>query len=167
MALEPARIFIERMKVALGVRTDEELSRKLGYSKQAVANWRKRDTIPTDISEKMSDAFGPEFAANEDQKHLLEMRESEVVHAVALFAYERCLKDIGRDQTPHDRRSFGYLFPSLIRAVRTALRNVGFEQENSLSMIELLTALVARKALPEVEEILVRAPTKADDGVAQ
>ena len=167
MAREPARIYIERMKVALSVRTDDELSRKLGYSKQAVANWRKRDTIPVEVSEKMSDAFGPDFALNENQKYLLEMRESEVVYAVALFAYERCLNDLGRNQTTHDRRSFGYLFPSLIQAVRTALRSVGFEQETSLSMIEVLTLLVARKALPEVEEVLVRAPMKADDEVAQ
>lgn len=167
MVREPARIYIERMKVALGVRTDEELSGKLGCSKQAVANWRKRNSIPVDVSGKMSDAFGPSFATDENQLYLLELRESEVVHAVALFAYERCLKDLGRDQTLHDRRSFGYIFPSLIVAVRTALRGVGFEQENSLSMIELLTLLVARRALPEVEEVLVRAPTKADKGGAQ
>lgn len=161
MAREPARIYIERMKDALKVRTDEELGGKLGYSKQAIANWRRRDTIPREISDRMAGAFGPHFATEDSQRFILEMRESEVVHAVALFAYERCLNEIGRAPTTHDRRTLGYLFPSLVYSVRNELRNIGFEGENALSMIDILTALVERKGLKDVEEVLRKAPRQA------
>lgn len=158
MAREPARIYIERMKDALKVRTDEELGGKLGYSKQAIANWRRRDVIPRDISERMADAFGAHFATEDSHRAVLEIRESEVAYAVSLCAYERCLHELGGTPTVHDRRVLGYLFPRLVYAVRSELRSIGFEGENVLSMIELLTALVERKGLKEVEEVLRKAP---------
>lgn len=154
MAREAARIYIERMKDALKVRTDEELGGKLGYSKQAIANWRKRNVIPSEVSSRMADAFGINFAIDDIQRTVLEIRENEVVYAVALFAYERCIKELGRAPTIYDRRALGYLFPSLVYAVRSEVRRIGFEGENGPSMIELLTVLVEHKHLKEVEDIL-------------
>lgn len=159
MAREPARIYIERMKDALKVRTDEELGAKLGYSKQAIANWRRRDTIPRDVSDRFADAFGPQFATAESQRFILEMRENEAVHAAALFAYERWLNDLGRSPTPYDRRAMGLIFPRLVTAIRAEVREIGFEGENSLSMIEMLTVLIGRRGLKEVEAVLSKAPS--------
>ena len=158
MEREPARIYIERMKDALKVRTDEELARSLGYSKQAVANWRRRNTIPFSVSSKMADAFGPSFAATGAHRSLVEIRDSEVVHAVALFAYEQYLADIGRIPTTRERQGFGYLFPQLVRALQREMTSTGFEGENSRSMIETLILMVERRAIPEVEAILKKAP---------
>ena len=154
MAREPTRIYIERMKSALNVVTDEELGKKLGYSKQAIANWRRRDTVPKEISYRMADAFGPQFAVEDAHRDRLELREREVVHAVALYAYERALRDLGRPPSLHDRRDFGSVFPMLVSAVRKEVLSVGFEGEDALTMIELLTVLVDRKALKTVEAVL-------------
>lgn len=158
MGRESARIYIERMKDALNVRTDEELGGKLGYSKQAIANWRRRDVIPKEISSRMADAFGAQLATEDSQRFVLEVRESEVIHAIALFVYERCLRELGRSPTIYDRRELGYLFPRLVHAVGSEVRKIGFEGENALSMIDMLMILVERKALKEVEAVLRKAP---------
>lgn len=155
MSRDHARIYIERMKNALGARTDEALATKLGYSKQAISSWRTRDTIPDDVARKMCDAFGPDFATDAISYNLAMAREDEVVYAVALHIAATLLSK-EKQKTPELLRSWGNIFPALAQAVRTELRQIGFEQENSLSMIDILQTVADQRGLKSVERVLER-----------
>jgi transcriptional regulator with XRE-family HTH domain len=50
---DTVRVLIERAKAAAGVVTDEELGKKLGCSKQAIASWRRRGSVPSSARAKI------------------------------------------------------------------------------------------------------------------
>ncbi len=147
-------IYIQNLKHLTGTRSDEELGKKLGFSKQAIANWRRRGEIPASTERKLVDAFGPEFASNSASTRVASIREDEVCNATALYVYERLLRRHPEGLTLPLRRSIGYLFPSIVAAIRSALRKEGFEGEDSLSMIEMLMGIIDWELIPEVQKLL-------------
>ena len=115
---ESVRAYIERMKAALRVKTDEELGKRLGYSKQAIANWRRRGRVPAETERELVDAFGVGFAVDQWLKHYSSRREDETVYASTLYAFERFIRSLEVAPTIELRRSLGYIFPEIEFAIR-------------------------------------------------
>ncbi|TXH81903.1 MAG: hypothetical protein E6Q77_07270 [Rhizobium sp.] len=82
---EPVRVYIERVKAAFGVETDEDLADRIGYSKQAIANWRRRQKVPEKASVVISHLLGPEFAASDTMRFVAEHHENRVRNLSAAF----------------------------------------------------------------------------------
>jgi Bacteriophage CI repressor helix-turn-helix domain len=78
---ESVRLYIERVKDALDIVTDEDLASELGYSKQAIANWRRRGVIPEKARERITSIAGPHFATSGWQMLLHEQREKIILYA--------------------------------------------------------------------------------------
>jgi len=151
------RVYIEKAKAALGVRTDEQLAGKLGLSKQAIANWRRRGEIPSAIELRFVDAFGSDFAVSDAVKRLATTRENEVVYAGALYVFEKYLRALPAAPSASEWRALGYLFPEIEQALRQRVKQIGFEQETSLTIIEGMMAMIDIGGFPEVSKILGRA----------
>lgn len=79
---------IDRMKVLYGVKEDQELAEKLGASKSAVANWRRRNAIPASVKEKVARQFGAVSVLGFFGEAWQGVRYLDNVHAVALHIYE-------------------------------------------------------------------------------
>ena len=163
---EDIRVYIERLKVALGVRSDEQLGVKLGVSKQTIASWRRRGKLPLDAETRIVDAFGPGLAYSSALRHIAGLREDETVYAVALMAYEQFIGSLDAPPDLRMRRALGYLFPKVVETVRREVRNSGFELENSLTMIEIFSAVLRAGKLPAVTQILQRSLPSETDGIA-
>jgi Bacteriophage CI repressor helix-turn-helix domain len=82
---EPVRVYIERLKAEYRVRTDEELGALLGYSKQAIANWRRRGVIPASVERKLVATIGPRFAVNPALRKLAERRMNAIASACSIM----------------------------------------------------------------------------------
>lgn len=121
---EPVRVYIERVKAAFGVVTDEDLAFRLGLSKQAIANWRKRDKIPMNIQLQIAQIFGDDLSFSEKASKLGKFREDEIVYAAAIYAFERNFKILGREPTLRERLSFGFFFDDVEKEIRTYLKNM-------------------------------------------
>lgn len=51
-------LYIQRLKAHFAVRTDEELAGILKMSKQNLANWRRRGTVPDKLTARMYNEYG-------------------------------------------------------------------------------------------------------------
>jgi hypothetical protein len=153
---EPVRVYIERVKAALGVTTDEEMGNRLGLSKQTIASWRRRNKIPLEVEARLVSAFGPDFAYSDLTKEITTLRENEVVFASALYAYSRFERRLDRRLTLSERVSLGYLFKEVEKLLRAKVRQIGFEFENSESLLEILIALIDAGKIESLEETLER-----------
>lgn len=153
---ESIRVYIERLKSACEAVTDQELADKLGYSKQAIASWRRRGNVPVTAELKIVEALGPGFARSPNIRGVALMREREVVDAVSLFVCERFILSLKNPPSIKTRRSLGYLFQEIQGAIRNEVRDIGFEYENSLTMLDVLMALVSTNQLPSIQPILAR-----------
>ncbi|WP_234624768.1 helix-turn-helix domain-containing protein [Agrobacterium vitis] len=152
--VEPVRVYIERVKAALGVTTDEEAAKSLGISKQAIANWRRRGKIPWEVEIRLINAFGPDFAHNEITREVATNRENDVTYAATLYAFSKFEKDLKRNPTLDERISMGHLFREAESIVREKIREIGFEEETSESVLEILIELIDLKTITKLNNIL-------------
>ncbi|NTF69583.1 bacteriophage CI repressor [Agrobacterium rhizogenes] len=154
MMEEPIRVYIERLKAALGVTTDEEAASNLGISKQAIANWRRRGNVPLEVEIRLVNSFGPDFARSEIAKDVSVLRENEVVYAAALHAYFKIAERLGGKPTFEQLRSMGYLFKDIEENIRKKVREISFENENSSTLLEIMIALLDAGKMPLVSDSL-------------
>ena len=151
---EPIRVYIERLKAALGVTTDEEAASKLGISKQAIANWRRRGSVPLEVEIRLVNSFGPDFARSEIARDVSVLRENEVVYATTLHVYFKIAERPGGKPTFEELRSLGYIFKEIEGSIRSIVREVSFENENSVTLLEIMIALVDAGKIPAVSDLL-------------
>lgn len=97
---EDVRVYIERVKAALSVTTDEQLATKLGYSKQAIASWRSRRAVPYKAELRIVGILGEEFSLREPVLGTRKLKWEDTIHGLAIFA-------IG-EYTSHWQRPFSY-----------------------------------------------------------
>jgi transcriptional regulator with XRE-family HTH domain len=150
---ENIRVYIEKAKAALGVRTDEELASKFGYSKQAVAAWRRRAKIPTEVELQLIDAFGTDLAFSNTFKHAYDRREYETVNAASLYYFEKLIERHISNPTLSQRISMGYLLPRVQDEITKIVRDIGFEQETSRTMLDILINLIDSGRIMELRDL--------------
>lgn len=112
--------------------------------------------MPLNAELKIVEALGPEFAHSKNIRSLATMREREVVDAAGLFVYERFLLSLKHPPSIVTRRSFGYLFLEIQDALRREIPKMGFEQENSLTMLDILMAMILTNKISSLKPILAR-----------
>ena len=151
---EPIRVYIERLKAALGVTTDEEAASKLGISKQAIANWRRRGNVPLEVEIRLVNSFGPDFARSEIAKDVSVLRENEVVYAATLHVYFKIAERPRGKPTFEELRSLGYVFKEIEESIRRKVREISFENENSATLLEIMIALIDAGKIPAVSDLL-------------
>lgn len=125
---ESIRVYIERMKAALGVVTDEDLSKSLGISKQAIANWRRREKIPLEIELKMVERFGADLAHEPLTREFALARENQIVHATTLYIFSYFENRIGRETTTEEKLALGSIFREVEEYVRKEVRSWGMDE---------------------------------------
>lgn len=130
---ESARVYIERMKSAFGVVTDEALAAKLDLSKQAVANWRRRGRVPDAIQVQLVNIFGPDMAADKVNEMLADAREDDIAYAAAMYAYERANKNHTAPLSLKERLHQGLTFRSVEDAIRDYLRENVFTRTGKIT----------------------------------
>ncbi len=123
---EPVRVFIERAKAALSIETDEQLASELGYSKQTIANWRRRGSVPEKARALIAHVAGPEFALNEWRQLALEQREKTILYACLANVYSRLLEDHKADLTPENLAKLGPAFNNLETGILGHIRAMAF-----------------------------------------
>lgn len=130
---------IERMKVLYGVKTDEELARKLGIGKSTVAAWRRRNSIPASVREKIAQQFGAASAFGFFGESWQGVRYLDNVHAVALHIYEELRTRISFPDSHNHRlwrfRWLGCLFEQIEDALRSHIRTELAEVETGEPLI--------------------------------
>lgn len=112
-------VYIQRLKAHHGVRTDEELARILGMSKQNIANWRRRGAVPEKVRRRLfkeSGVFEPAYFEN-----FQSVAESAVVHSVALFSARTWLAELERDPTLEEWLLLGEALDFATAAIRHRL----------------------------------------------
>lgn len=123
---EPVRVYIERAKAALSIDTDEQLASQLGYSKQTVANWRRRGAVPEKARERIAHIAGPEFALNDWRQISLEQREKTILYACLANVFSRLLEEFGTKLTPENLAKLGVPFSNLEMGLLAHIRDMRF-----------------------------------------
>lgn len=135
---EPVRIYIERAKVALSIDTDEQLAYELGYSKQTIANWRRRGAVPEKARERIAHIAGPEFALNEWRQISLERREKTILYACLANVFSRLLDEYGTKLTPENLAKLGVAFSNLEIGLLAHIRDMRFRGAPEVDVIRRL-----------------------------
>ncbi|WP_417689468.1 helix-turn-helix domain-containing protein [Roseibium sp.] len=152
---EPVRVYIERMKSLFGVKTDLELAEHLGCSKQAIANWRRRDTIPFSVEADLVQKYGSVFARSEVLLGISKAQEKQVSHAAATYCLHKFLSRLDEPIPVHTVASLGNVLPILIEEFRRLL----YFEEYDAPVGDILTSLEKKQQngqLPEVDRILAQ-----------
>ena len=106
-------IYIHRLKEFFDVKRDDELSEKLGLSKQAISNWRARGKVPLKFQQSMLDRHGFGYVEwSVAYSPLL----SDVTYAVSVYCCHQCLKKAG-EADAKTWRNIGQVFPEVLKAV--------------------------------------------------
>lgn len=153
---EPVRVYIERMKAALGVTTDAEAADALGISKQAIANWRRREKIPLEVELRLVAAYGPELAHDELTREVALSKEDRVVFSATIYTYSKYEDDSGRPMDLEEWLTLGSTFKEVEKAIRKTVREIGFEQESSETMLSMLIELIDNNGLKQLNSALTK-----------
>lgn len=135
---EPVRVFIERAKAALSIETDEQLASELGYSKQTIANWRRRGAVPEKAQERIAQIAGPEFVHNEWRQMSLERREKTILYALLANVFSRLLEGYGTKLTPENLAKLGMAFSDLETGLLGHIRDIAFYGKPEAEIIRRL-----------------------------
>ena len=161
MALEGhARIEIERLKVILGVTSDEALAEHIGYSKAAIAKWRMRNSIPDKARAKI--ASNPSFSkilhGTFSRPHLAaSLPDNYQAFSVALMIY-----DITADSFDFTKGWTKYLFwsgifPMLVEECDIRIHNLAIERDlDRNEAAEELGKQLARMELAELADFVLK-----------
>jgi hypothetical protein len=140
---EPVRVYIERLKAECSVRTDEELGKLLGYSKQAIANWRRRESIPAALERKIVAELGPRFAINPTLRRLADKRMTIIVSAVVVKFWHEFLASLKDEPSPATLLSIAVVDDE-IRAIAAGLVDTVWDEGTVQDMIYIISILMMR-----------------------
>jgi Bacteriophage CI repressor helix-turn-helix domain len=128
---EPVRVFIERAKAEAGVITDEELAKKLGRSKQAIASWRRRGSVPLAArAEIMLLTATKALASRVDALPLLDLKfkhfralvkADSVVNAITIFFWSSFISGLKNPPSARTMLSIAAAQTELISIVRLSV----------------------------------------------
>lgn len=119
---ESIRVYIERLKDELHVRTDEELAEEIGYSKQAIANWRRRESIPAKAQAMIIERLGPTFALDQYQRAAAERRERTLIFACSMPIFERWAKMLEDRYTAKNLLILDSKYPDAVLIIKDHIR---------------------------------------------
>lgn len=162
---EPVRVYIERMKAALGAVTDEDLSKSLGISKQAIANWRRREKIPLDIELKMVERFGPDLAHEPLTREFALSRENQIVHATALYIFSYFEKRIGRETSIEEKLALGGIFREVEEQLRSEVRGWGIDEMRPEPFLKTMILHFNRGYFKEIDALFSKALILSDKAI--
>lgn len=154
---EPVRVYIERMKAALGVVTDEDLSKSLGLSKQAIANWRKREKIPLEIELKMVERFGPGLAHEPLTRQFASARENQIVHAATLHIFSYFERAAGRELSIEDKLALGTIFSEVEEYIREEVRGWGIDEMRAEPFLKTMILHFNRGYFKKIDALFSKA----------
>lgn len=86
---KPIDLYIDNLKRLAGVKSDTELARSLALSKQAIAAWRRRESVPLVQQRILTALYGPEAAFDEDIGYTATMRERVAVMSAFLRIFDQ------------------------------------------------------------------------------
>ncbi|WP_421590933.1 helix-turn-helix domain-containing protein [Shinella sp. M27] len=153
---EPVQVYIERVKAALGITTDDELSAKLGKSKQAIANWRKREKVPVEAEIELANMLGPNFAHDDLTREFVFSRENRIVYAATMYCFSHFEQSLERELTLEERLSLGREFQEVESLIRKYVRLERDEHPDKI-ILNVMMDWFRRGILPEVSSILSKA----------
>lgn len=110
---EAVRVYIERVKAALTVTTDEELAEKIGYSKQAITNWRRRNGIPHKAELRIVGILGDDFVIRQPSATTGRAKWDDLAHGLAVFAIDQYITHWPRPLSYPYVRAIGRRFDEL------------------------------------------------------
>jgi|GEM_PF-5668080 len=142
-------LYIQRLKMHFGVKTDEEVASHIGVSKQAVANWRLRGKVPLRVQQQMLDVHNVPYS---DWSFEFDGSDGDVVYAVTLYAFDKLSKRIGAPSIK-ERRLEGQIFKQVSSAVSTKLRGIKASGGSADTLIELLISYIDSGSFPELEAV--------------
>lgn len=157
---EAVRVYIERVKAALGVTTDEQLAMALGYSKQAISSWRKRDQIPRKAEYRIVDLLGGKFAYGRPPRKPGADWRDEVVRGLAVFAVEAYTAHLPRPLALLHVRAIGRRMAQLEAHIRKAM--ISYDAYNEDEVLAIMMRMIERRLDANIDHTL--APFE-EDGV--
>lgn len=175
---EPVRIFIERVKAAAGVRTDDELAKQLGCSKQAIASWRRRGTVPSSAKAAIQDKFGPKLEMpisalqhalqhqTLDLMHTIEVLKSKnIVDAVTIQFWSDYLARLKTRASAKTMLSIAAAQDALTDVVRLIVMPV-FEHGNEIVLYDFVTRSKSLNNNAKVQKILAEIDLDGNEIIA-
>lgn len=151
---EAVRVYIERVKAALAVTTDEQLSAKLGYSKQAIASWRRRNGVPHKAELRIMGILGDDFAIREPSIVTVRVKWDDFVHGLAVFAVEQYTSHWHRPLSYPHVRAIGRRFDELenqIRKLLIAYTAASYPQDQ---VFDAVVRIIEKKEDRQIHELL-------------
>lgn len=121
---EPVRVYIERLKEELFVRTDEALAEEIGYSKQAIANWRRRENIPAKAEAAIIERLGPTFALDQQQRTAARRREKSLIFACSMPIFDRWAKMLDGRYTAKNLLILDDKYPDAVLIIKDHIREL-------------------------------------------
>ena len=146
---EPVRVYIERLKAALNVSTDEALAQELGYSKQAIANWRRRGKVPIDAELRITDRYGADLARTPALRNVSTLQEDEIVYGAALLAFEEISAEFDELPSPQRELLKGRVFREIEEFFRKRLAEKNLNYSDHISIIDGILHLVGDDAIKQ------------------
>lgn len=86
---KPIDLYIENLKRLAGANSDTELAKSLALSKQAIAAWRRRESVPLAQQRILTALYGPEAAFDEDIGYVATQRERVSILSAFLRLFDR------------------------------------------------------------------------------
>lgn len=172
--IESVRVYIERAKAALNVETDEELAKRIGYSKQAIASWRSRKKIPQKAGIVLSRLLGPEFSIDDDSKWVREYSERRIIQlSIGLFwrefwlHFDTCYPD-GLDNLHRALQYVSSDIDQMSEDLTTIIRSEQFLWKNDAYVLQAIQPLLKKDETQKmirsiVEDLKARASNKIFD----
>jgi len=156
--------FIDQIKSLYGAATDQALAERLGSTKSAIANWRRRGAIPASVQQQVAKEYGPFADGTFQEESLGHIRYYDAPRGLALYVYdrERETMKLG-SKNPHRTYGWrGYVFGDIERVLRFHIRDRLADVEIGDPLMERCISDIDRRVIPELEKLLAQVRSEVD-----
>ena len=156
-------IAIKQLKQLYGVATDQALAERLGSTKSAVANWRRRGAIPASVQQQVAKEYGPFAPGTFSEEPLEHVRYFDVPRGLSLYVYDRERANFKSEADAVGRYAWwGFIVGDIERVLRRHIR----ERLGGVDVDELTRRCLSdidRRAIPDLESLLAQLRAEVDE----
>ncbi|MEM0900305.1 MAG: helix-turn-helix domain-containing protein [Pseudomonadota bacterium] len=146
-----ANHFLDAAKAALSLKTDEDLAKATGVSRQAVANWRSRGKVPAAAQTQLRENYGFDYSdwAGKD------VEAQNIARAVALHAIFKSASGSKETERPTMEMAalFARLFPMAVAISSTAILKSGLTVSDPENAMDFWLSYYDSGNMPELTDL--------------
>lgn len=154
---------ISQLKQLYGAATDDALAKRLGSTKSAVANWRRRGAIPAAVQQQVAKEYGPFAPGTFLEESIEHIRLFDLPRGLALYVYDRERDNFRAAHPSAERYSWwGFIVGDVERILRRYIRE-HLAGADEAELMKRCLHDIERRSIPDLEKLLAQLRAEVDE----